>query len=62
MTDEKPLTRSTSNLYHFIDGKKITGPNENMFGKCTNLSGNLDKITNRPSDLVDHIKPEKQND
>ena len=46
------LTRTTNDLYHYKDGKRIEGANGEIRGDCSNLRGNcsglygdLDKIT-----------------
>jgi hypothetical protein len=35
----KPLKREDTVLYHYRDGKRIEGANENMSGDCSGLTG-----------------------
>lgn len=55
----KPLKRTvTPTLYHFVDGKKCSGPNSMMSGDCSGLWGNLGEIPKdaRPCDLADWVE------
>ena len=41
----KPLKRIVApTLYHFVDGKKCSGPNSMMRGDCTDLKGDCTRL------------------
>ena len=51
---KKLLTKKENKLYHYIDGKKISGRNPDMYGNCTSLSGNCTNLYGYCSGLSGH--------
>ncbi len=47
----KALSKTGKGLFHYKDGKKISGPNENMSGDCSGLIGDCSGLIGNCSGL-----------
>lgn len=41
---KRKLIKEQQELYHYVDGKRIEGPNKNMSGDCSWLYGNCSRL------------------
>lgn len=48
---KKLLTKIDNNLYHYKDGKKVIGKNDDLNGDCTDLQGNCSGLHGDCTDL-----------
>ena len=59
----KPLQRTSSSIYHIVDGPRIAGPHSDLWGNVSDLRGNVSDLRGNVTGLrgdLDEITAEQR--